>query len=182
MIRKQIGLHRQQWITWYESFGVNCSRKFNRCSRPLLWYTKSKKGFTANHDAPEVRRPSDRLLKYKDKRANPLGKLWDDVWGINPPIPRVCGTFKERIPEFPTQLPLALLRPIVAFSSNPGDVVLDPFSGSATTGVAAIEKGRRYIGIELGEKYARLSRERLANAEAEIKSAQVPGLQALGTS
>jgi site-specific DNA-methyltransferase (adenine-specific) len=106
--------------------------------------------------------------------------MWDDVWGINPPIPRVCGTFKERIKGFPTQLPLALLKPIVAFSSNPGDVVLDPFSGSATTGVEAIRQRRRYIGIELGEEYAKLSRERLRTVSEEL-SAQVPGLQALGT-
>lgn len=178
MIRKQIGLHRQQWITWYESFGVNCTRKFNRCSRPLLWYTKSRKGFTANHNDPEVRRPSDRQIKYRDKRSNPNGKLWDDIWGINPPIPRVCGSFKERIEGFPTQLPLKLLRPIVAFSSNPGDIVLDPFSGSATTGVACLEKGRKYIGIELGEEYARLSRKRLRTVSEEL-SAQVPGLPAM---
>ncbi len=172
MIRKEFKLHRQKWITWYESFGVNCQKSFNRCSRPLLWYTKHKKKFTANYLDPEVRRPSDRQAVYNDPRASPLGKCWDDVWGINPPIPRVCGTFKERIPGFPTQLPLKLLRPIIAFASNPGDVVLDPFSGSGTTGMVCIEKDRLYTGIELSEKFFDLSVERLAKAYKEKQLAR----------
>ena len=169
VMARRVGFHRQQWITWYESFGVNCSKRFNRTSRPLLWYTMHTDKFTANHLDPEVRRPSDRQVKYNDPRANPAGKIWDDVWGINPPIPRVCGTFKERIKEFPTQLPLKLLRPVVAYSSNPGDLVLDPFSGSATTGAVCVEKSRRYIGIELSEKFADLSIKRLTEVEGSMQ-------------
>src|SRR5262249_42085709 len=94
-----------------------------------------------------------RQTTYLDKRANPAGKNWDDVWGVtrkdgSGAIPRVCGTHKERIPGFPTQLPLALLRPIIGCASNPGDLVIDPFCGSATTAVAAVELGRSFIGIE----------------------------------
>jgi site-specific DNA-methyltransferase (adenine-specific) len=106
-------------------------------------------------------RPSDRQTKYADKRADPAGKLWDNVWGINPPIPRLTGTCDERIPEFPTQLPLALLEPIVLCASEPGDLIVDPFSGSGTTGAAAIRHGRRYIGIEQSAKFADLARMRL---------------------
>ena len=154
------GFHLRQWLTWYESFGVNCTGKFNRCSRALLWLVKDPKHFVFNPQ--DVTRRSDRQEIYKDKRANPDGKLWDDVWGINPPIPRLTGTCKERIPEFPTQLPLALLRPIVACASNPGDLVVDPFSGSGTTGHACIELGRRFVGIELSPEFVELSRLRLA--------------------
>ncbi len=160
------GFYLRQWITWYESFGVNCTGMFNRCSRALLWLVKDADRFVFNAEAHEIRRPSDRQEKYNDNRANPAGKLWDDVWGVNPPIPRVVGTAKERLPDFPTQLPLALLRPIVACASNPGDLVIDPFSGSATTGAACIELGRRFIGIELSPKFVELSRLRLAGIEA----------------
>jgi site-specific DNA-methyltransferase (adenine-specific) len=124
-----------------------------------------------------VGRPSDRQVKYNDKRANPDGRIWDDLWGVNPeiswidsecwgvdpPIPRVCGTFKERLKWAPTQLPIKLLLPIVGCSSDPGDLILDPFSGSGTTGVAAIKLGRRYLGIEQNPDFARLSRDRLNN-------------------
>ncbi len=175
--RKACGFHRHQWLTWYESFGVNCKSKFNRTSRPLLWYVKDPKRFTCNYMAPEVRRLSDRAVKYNDKRANPNGKLWDDVWGINPTIPRVCGTFKERIEGFPTQLPVSLLTPIVAISSNPEDLVLDPFSGSATTGEAALRLGRKYHGFELSRKFSELSCNRLSavgmEVEAKIRSCVV---------
>ncbi len=156
----EFGLHLRQTIIWYESFGVNCTGKYNRCSRALLWFTKHKTKFAWHPE--KVSRDSDRQAKYNDKRANPGGKTWDDVWGINPPIPRLAGTHAERIPEFPTQLPLDLLRPIVAAHSNPGDLVVDPFCGSGTTGVASIELGRRFVGIELSEKFAEISRNRLS--------------------
>jgi site-specific DNA-methyltransferase (adenine-specific) len=157
------GLHVRQCVVWYESFGVNCGRSFNRTHRHLFWATKSPARFVFNPEA--VNRPSARQTDYEDKRADPEGKLWDDVWGIKPAIPRLTGTCKERIPDFPTQLPVALLRPIVLGASDPGDLVVDPFSGSATTGVVAVTNGRRYLGIEKFEKFADLSRKRLA-AEA----------------
>jgi site-specific DNA-methyltransferase (adenine-specific) len=151
------GLHHRQTIIWYETFGVNCTGKFNRCSRPLLWMVRDPRRFAFNSDAPEIRRLSDRQTKYRDKRANPAGKLLDDVWII----PRLAGTHGERIKGFPTQLPVELLRRVVACASAPGDLVLDPLSGSATTGVACLERGRQYIGIEASERWAELSRQRL---------------------
>ncbi len=165
VVGRELGLHLRQTIVWYESFGVNCTGKFNRCSRALLWFTMHPATFTFNADTPEIRRSSDRQAKYDDKRANPAGKLWDDVWGVNPPIPRLTGTAAERLPDFPTQLPLALLRPIIACASNPGDLVIDPFSGSGTTGAACIELGRRFVGFELSPKFVELSRLRLAGIE-----------------
>lgn len=140
-IAMSAGLHVRQFLTWYETFGVNCTRKFNRCSRPLLWLVQNPNRFVFN-DCPEIRRPSDRQTKYNDKRANPDGKLLDDVWVV----PRVAGTHGERIRGFPTQLPIRLLRPIVGCASNPGDLVFDPFAGSGTSGVAAVEAGRHTSG------------------------------------
>jgi DNA modification methylase len=155
----ELGFKLRQWITWFESFGVNCTGKFNRCSRALLWLVKDPRHFVFHGEA--VTRPSDRQAKYGDRRANSEGKLWDDVWGINPPIPRLTGSCAERLPDFPTQLPLALLLPIVACASDPGDLVIDPFAGSATTGEAAIRLGRRFWGIELGDTFAEMARMRL---------------------
>jgi site-specific DNA-methyltransferase (adenine-specific) len=154
-IAMRAGLHVRQWLTWYETFGVNCTRKFNRCSRPLLWFVANPNRFVFNTDA--VRRPSDRQAKYADKRANPAGKLWDDVWII----PRLAGTYGERIPDFPTQLPIRLLRPIVGCASDPGDLVADPFAGSGTSGAAAVEAGRRYLGVEKSRRFAARARMRL---------------------
>lgn len=171
---EDLGFHLRQWLTWYESFGVNTTGMFNRCSRPILWLVKDAGRFVFNDEVDEIRRKSDREVKYSDKRAIEAsgdGKVWDDVWGVNPPIPRVVGTSKERVPGFPTQLPIALLKPIVACASRPGDLVIDPFNGSGTTGAACIELGRRYVGIELSERFADLARTRLLAHEQDHSNA-----------
>jgi DNA modification methylase len=161
----EAGLVVRDWITWYESFGVNCTNKFNRTSRRLFHAVKDPNRFVFNADA--VNRPSDRQARYNDKRADPGGKVWDDVWGVNPSIPRLNGTFKERIPDASNQLPLALLNPIVGCASDPGDLVVDPFCGSGTTGEAALRLGRRFLGIEKDARFAELSRTRLAAVKGE---------------
>lgn len=152
------GLHWRNTITWVESFGVNCRRKFNRTSRPVFWFTKHRTRFTFNEAA--VRTASARQTKYNDKRANPRGKILDDVW----PIPRVCGTHRERVKGVPTQLPLALVRRIIEVATVPGNLVVDPFTGSGTTAVVCVESDRRYIGWELRESFATIARARVEAA------------------
>lgn len=152
---KDLGLTIRAWVKWYETFGVNCSNNFNRCSRHIFYAVRDPKSFVFHSDA--VRRPSDRQTKYNDKRADSNGKIEDDVWQI----PRLTGTATERIPGFPTQLPLQLVQRIVCCASDPGDLVVDPFSGSATTGVAAIQNQRKYVGIEKSRAFIELSDKRL---------------------
>jgi DNA modification methylase len=152
---KSTGFTLRSWIKWYETFGVNCSNKFNRTSRHIFYAVKDPARFVFNPEP--VTRPSDRQTKYGDSRAVAGGKLWDDVWQI----PRLTGTCVERIPDFPTQLPLALVEPIVLCGSMPGDLVVDPFNGSGTTGVAAVRNGRKYVGIEKSEKFADIATKRI---------------------
>lgn len=143
-------------ITWVENFGVYCRRKFGRCSRPILYGVKDPKRCTFNREAVLV--PSARQTKYNDRRAAAGGKIMPDVWEV----PRVCGTFRERVAGVPTQLPAALVRRIIAVSSMAGDLVLDPFSGSGTTVAVAAQLGRRAVGCELNPEYVRLAGERVA--------------------
>lgn len=152
---KDCGFTIRSWVKWYETFGVNCSNKFNRTSRHIFYAVKDENAFVFNPEA--VTRPSDRQTKYGDSRAAAGGKIWDDVWQI----PRLTGTCAERIPDFPTQLPLALVEPIVLCASMPGDLVVDPFNGSGTTGAASIRNGRKYVGIEKSEKFADMADMRL---------------------
>lgn len=147
-------------VTWHESFGVYCHKKFGRCSRPIFYAVKDAKNFVFNKDAVTI--PSARQEKYGDRRAAPGGKIMGDVWDI----PRVCGTFKERVPGVPTQLPSELVRRIVGTSSNAGDVILDPFAGSGTVLAVARAMGRRSIGIELNEHFAEIARARLSEVAA----------------
>jgi site-specific DNA-methyltransferase (adenine-specific) len=152
---KATGYTVRSWIKWYETFGVNCANKFNRTSRHIFYAVKDPAAFVFNPEA--VTRPSDRQTKYGDSRASAGGKIWDDVWQI----PRLTGTCSERIPDFPTQLPLALVEPIVLCASMPGDLVVDPFNGSGTTGVACVRNGRKYVGIEKSEVFADMATKRI---------------------
>ena len=152
------GLHVRNRITWHETFGVYCHRKFGRTSRPIYYAVMDPKRFTFNREAVTV--PSARREKYGDRRAAPGGKIMGDVWSIA----RVCGTFRERLPGVPTQLPEMLVERIIRVSSNEGDTVLDPFLGSGTTLAVAAKLGRGGVGIELNPAYAALAEERIAAA------------------
>ncbi|QOV90907.1 DNA modification methylase [Humisphaera borealis] len=150
-----LGLHLRNWIIWVESFGQNCSDKFNRTKRHLFYFVRDPKQVVFNHDA--FNRQSARQVLYNDGRANPGGKLWDDVWHVN----RLVEPDPERIPEFPTQLRCDPIKAIVAGCSDPDDLVVDPFNGSGTTGEAALSQERNYVGIDLSPKWLGLAGHRL---------------------
>jgi site-specific DNA-methyltransferase (adenine-specific) len=154
---EDLGLHWQDTPIWHETFGVYRTRKFGKDYRPVLWFTVHPKRYVFHRDRVESVR-----LKSKDTRADSRGRIPSNVWEFS----RLCGTFNERLDGFPTQLPLDLPRRIVTTASDPGDLVLDPFSGSATTGVACVELGRRYVGIELNPDFAQWSRERLLKIDS----------------
>jgi site-specific DNA-methyltransferase (adenine-specific) len=177
-----LGLTLRNWIVWHYTFGVSCTRKFNRSHAHIFYYVVDPKRF--HFDADAVRVPSARQTTYADRRANPAGKLPDDTWVLRPQedancfrtdtdtwyVPRVCGTFKERVAH-PCQMPEAVLERIIRVSSRPGDLVLDPFAGSGTTLAAAKRLGRRWVGVELSAEYAERVRRRLAVVEEPAVSA-----------
>lgn len=187
----ELGLTRRSWVIWHYTFGVNCTKKFNRSHVHLFHYVVDPKRFTFNAEA--VRVPSARQTTYADRRANPVGKLPDDTWVLRPQEderffrpeddtwhePRVCGTFRERrkrdesdpTTAHPCQMPEAILARIIRVSSNPGDLVLDIFGGSGTTPAVAKKLERRYLTIELSQTYAEVIRTRLAAIEAPRTSA-----------
>jgi site-specific DNA-methyltransferase (adenine-specific) len=163
IIGRKLGLHLRNWIIWHYTFGQNMKRKFSRAHTHIFYFVKHPKQFTFNDRL--LRFPSARHTEYQDLRANPLGRLPDDVWGE---FPRVCGTYKERAGFHGCQMPEALLARIVLASSRVGEIVLDPFVGSGTTVVAAKRLSRRYVGIDISEAYAAHTRKRLAGVEAEL--------------
>ncbi|HBG27258.1 MAG: hypothetical protein A2Y10_12585 [Planctomycetes bacterium GWF2_41_51] len=165
IIADALGLFMRNWIIWHYTFGQQTKDKFARSHTHIFYFVKDKKNFTFNDDA--VRTPSDRQLIYNDKRANPAGKMPDDVWDSFMPddvwdsFPRVCGTFKERQGWHPCQMPERLLARIIRVSSMEKGWVLDPFSGSGTTAVVSSKLDRHYTGIELSSEYAAESRKRI---------------------
>jgi site-specific DNA-methyltransferase (adenine-specific) len=169
VLSQEIGFHCRSWVIWYYTFGVNCSNKFSRSHAHLFYFVKDAKSFTFLADDPANRIPSARQLVYADARANPRGRLPDDTWILRPQdlsdcftssedtwyFPRVAGTFKERAGFHGCQMPEQLLGRIIRTCSNEGDLVVDPFSGSATTLVVAKKLGRRCLGFEISEDYVR---------------------------
>jgi DNA modification methylase len=152
------GFHRRRWVVWYESFGQNAEDNFTKSNRHLFYCVKNRKEFVFNRDA--VRRVSWRE-KNGDKRACPDGAVMDATWTD---IPRVMDNHPGRMVDFPTQLPVALLAPIVGVSTYPGDTVVDLFSGSGSLGEACIldpHGPRTFVGIEQNPHYAKMSAARL---------------------
>jgi DNA modification methylase len=172
---QEIGFHARSWVIWYYTFGVNCKQKFTRSHAHLFYFVKDPKQFTFLHDEKINRIPSARQLVYADNRANPKGRLPDDTFVLRPQdladcfttaedtwyLPRVAGTFKERAGFHGCQMPEQLLGRIIKFCSQPGEIILDPFSGSATTVAVAKKLGRKYLAFDLSEDYVSRGRARL---------------------
>lgn len=179
--QEQVGFTCRSWVIWYYTFGVNCVRGFSRSHTHLFHFVKDPNHFTFNAENPAVRVMSARQLVYGDSRANPKGRLPDNTWILRPQdapaggfapshdtwyYARVAGTFKEREGFHGCQMPEQLLGRIIRFSSNPMDVVLDPFSGSGTTLTVAKKLGRQWLGIELSRDYVKRIKARLDKATA----------------
>lgn len=165
MLLKKLGLTMRNWIIWHYTFGQAQKKKFSRSHTHILYFTKDKDNFIFNHD--EIRINSIRQ-KIGDKRANPKGKIPDDVWenGISEEedvwkISRVAGTFHERVKGFPCQMPVKLLERIIKTSSNKESIILDPFSGSGTTAYVAKRLGRKFIAIDKSPEYCKISKNRI---------------------
>lgn len=104
------------------------------------------------------RKPEGRIQyrRYLSEDGMPANSCWDDISPIN-------SQARERL-GYPTQKPLALLERIIAASSNPGDVVLDPFCGCGTTIHAAQKLGRKWVGIDITHLAISLIEKRLKDA------------------
>ena len=175
IIADALGLFLRNWLIWHYTFGQQMKNKFARSHTHIFYFVNDEKNFTFNDYA--VRVPSDRQLIYNDRRANPVGKMPDDVWSQ---YSRVCGTFKERTGWHPCQMPESLLKRIIAASSNPGDCVLDPFSGSGTTAAAAYQLDRNYVAVEVSQRYVENAKKRLADLKSLHRSNLFFNLTELG--
>jgi adenine-specific DNA-methyltransferase len=113
---------------------------------------------------PNVKYPNQK--KNGKLKCNPLGKNPSDVWAF----PKVTTGDKRSSRErtsHPAQFPLRVVDRIVKVSSGPHDLVMDPFSGSGSTGIAAVGNHRLYLGFELRGDYCRLAAERFERFVAE---------------
>ena len=137
--------YKTKLFIWRFSFGQHRQNDCGNGYRPIIRIMRLGAKIYPN----AIREPSARLKKYKDKRANPDGRIPDDVWEF----PRVCGTFKERRKWFPNQHPEALMERIVKLSCKKGDTVIDMFGGSGTTLRVCLKLGIGCTLIEISPFY-----------------------------
>ncbi|MBF0554597.1 MAG: site-specific DNA-methyltransferase [Nitrospirae bacterium] len=143
-------------IAWFKpnaSPNLSC-RFFTASHETLLWARKDKKGkHTFNYELMKNGNwPEDQLKK--------AGLQMRTVWSINAPKPT-----EKAFGKHPTQKPFDLLKRIVLASTNKGDLIVDPFTGSSTTGIAAYLYGRNFIGIDTEKQYLDLSIKRFEEFE-----------------
>lgn len=145
---KELGFKFLNEISWFKpnaSPNLSC-RYFTASHETILWLAKSYNSkHTFNYD----------LMKKING-----GKQMRSVWTIPTPPPR-----EKIFGKHPTQKPLELMRRIIIAASNENETILDPFAGSCTTGVAAIELGRKFIGIEMEKHFLELGIKRLENID-----------------
>jgi site-specific DNA-methyltransferase (adenine-specific) len=162
---KRRGLAMRNWCIWHYRFGQNTTDRFINSKVHVLYFIKGGAKHTWNAEA--VLELSDRASTYFDPRTlekkdgMPAGKRVPlDVW-YGQYFGRVQGNNKERRNYHDNQLPEAYLNRVIRSTSNAGDIVLDPFLGSGTTGVMAHALGRKFIGTEFSPVNAKNAFERM---------------------
>ena len=163
---QQLGYKLLNEISWFKpnaSPNLSC-RYFTHSHETVIWAAKSEKS----------KHKFDYQLMKQTAGGKQMRSLWmdidvedepQDIWPIITPSKE-----EKKYGKHPTQKPIALIKRIIQASTNPGDIVLDPFTGSSTTGVAAISQGRRFIGIDTDTDYLELSIKRLKEEEDKIRN------------
>jgi site-specific DNA-methyltransferase (adenine-specific) len=152
---QDLGFRILNEIVWFKPNGAPNlgGRSFAASHETLIWASVSKEAsHTFNYKEMKYGDFSGDSLKKADKQMR-------SVWSI-PSTP----AREKTLGRHPTQKPLALLERLVLACTLPGDLILDPFVGSGTTGVAAVSNGRNFIGFDSDKKYSNLARRRIRAA------------------
>ncbi|HMO79112.1 MAG TPA: site-specific DNA-methyltransferase [Candidatus Paceibacterota bacterium] len=146
-----LNFHILNDISWFKpnaSPNLSC-RFFTASHETLIWARKEKKAkHTFNYDLMKNGLWNGDILKKP-------GLQMRSVWQIGTPKP-----IEKKYGKHPTQKPVELLKRIILASTNKNDIVLDPFTGSSTTGIVAVSNQRKFVGIDLEEEYLKLSKKR----------------------
>ncbi len=150
---QQIGMKVLNDITWEKpNPPPNLSRRyFTHATETIIWAAKNEK--------------SKHCFNYAKMRELNHGKQMKSVWSFISPKKE-----EKKFGKHPTQKPVALIERIIMASTNAGDLIFDPFSGSSTTGVAAVNLRRRFVGTELEPEFINLSMERLRDSMSNQQS------------
>ena len=158
-----LGYHILNDVSWFKpnaSPNLSC-RFFTASHETIIWARKDKNAkHTFNYEVMKKTSWPEDFFKNEGKQMRSVWHIPDteDVWTVGTPKKdeKIYG-------KHPTQKPLELLKRIVLASTNKGDIILDPFTGSSTTGVAAVMHGRKFLGIDMEKEFLELSKKRLSD-------------------
>ena len=150
-----LGYHILNEIAWFKNNAApNLSCKYFTASHETLIWARKNKRSKHYFNYPAMKNgdfPKD-FIKKPDLQMR-------TVWAISTTPPD-----EKKFGKHPTQKPMLLLDRIIEASTKQGDTILDPFMGSGTTGVSAVSKGRKFIGIDTSAEYVEIARKRIENA------------------
>ena len=163
------GLKLRNRIVWHFSHGLHCKKRFSGRYETILWFTKTD-DYVFNLDPVRIPQkwPGKKHFKGAKKgelSCNPLGKNPSDIWDI--------GNVKHNHPEktnHPCQFPLELVDRLVLSLSNEGDIVFDPYLGSGTTALSAVNNNRIGVGCDILPEYIEIALSRLKQGEKNENS------------
>jgi len=150
ILDRELQMFFNSWIVWHYTQGMGKTRGFSPRHEDILMFTKSQ---TAKFNLDAVRVPQ----KYYRERNNMRGANPGDVWEFS--HVHYCNGNRQ---DHPTQKPEGLIERMVLASSDAGDWVLDPFSGSGTTLRVCQQLARKAIGIEINPDYVAITHKRLS--------------------
>lgn len=160
-----------QEVVWHYGAGVAAKKMLSPRNEKFLWYVKNPGDYVFNLDDirdPNVKYPNQK--KNGKLKCNPLGKNPSDVWEFPKVTSGEKRSSKERTPH-PAQFPVAVIERIIKGCSNLNDIVMDPFMGSGTSAVAAINHGRKVLGFEIKKEYCEIAANRIEDFLKEKESA-----------
>lgn len=159
----EIPLVLRNRIIWTFGHGLNSSNRFSGRHETILWFTKGDQEiFNLDDVRIPQKYPGKRYYKGPNKgklSGNPLGKNPSDVWDI----PNVKANHVEKT-DHPCQFPIAIPKRLIKALTDSNDLVLDPFMGSGSTGIASVIEGRRFVGAEIHNHYYDIATERIKSA------------------
>lgn len=151
ILEQEIGMYFNSWITWYYTQGIGKTKGFSPRHDDILMFTKHPKKFVFNLD--DIRIPQKYYRSVNNMRGANPGNVWE--------FSHMHYSNKNR-KSHPTQKPEGLYERMILASSNEGDTILDPFSGSGTLLRVCQQTNRKGIGIEMNPEYIEMTNERLS--------------------
>jgi len=160
-------------IIWRNVSANHSKKSFWNAYESILVYSKTNEYvFNTYIETQEVSKPSW-SKKRRERQKNQMRDIWDDIKNVysgsvnHPEVIHADDGSKRK--AHPCQQPIGLSARIIRFFTNDGDTILDLFTGSGTTGVACVQTGRNFIGMEIEPKYFEIAKKRIHDAQQQMR-------------